>query len=838
MAAAIWTVAVVCIALFGRVGVASASGYIRVEGDCRLEEAIRSANHDRAYGGCSAGYGADIIELSHDVHLDAPLPPVRSDITILGNGREIDGSQRYQILYVEAGASLALEHVVLSRGRGQDEGDLRAGSYKLGGAVFNLGSLRVHNSVFRDNYAEDGGGAILNNGSLRVSGSVFHNNSARFAGAIDNWSEEAVLHISDSEFRDNHVPQFGGALDNGGSATIEGSAFYGNSAGTGGAINNFTALAVRDSVFAGNSAAIGGAIGNSRDEATLEIRSSQFRQNQARVGGAVSVSAGYARLADSAFQANLASAAQGGSGDQIGGAVSIRSEGHISNSEFRDNYAGDYGGALQIRGQATIRFSYFGGNSAGDGGGAVYSLGEATLSQSVIRDSFAPAGGGLYIAGGDFRLRQSVLADNANGDCRVDPGRPGLAESRDNHISDGGCGARWRGAVYAGYCPPGQSRGGICLIGAGDAWQAAEMPAEEPTAPAQPRYAGIVVDARCSLADAIRAANDDQGRGGCRAGAGADRITLTRNLVLRGELPPIKSEIRLDGNGHSVSGAGSYRIFMVEAYGALELNDISLEDGWVADDGELNLIGDGAAVLNLGTLRINRSVVRGNRAGEDGGAIRNAGDLVVSGSSFLGNVADRQAGAIYSAEASGNPRAATLTIRDSEFNDNHSSRHGGAIFAEGQLTVIDSGFHANRAAVSGGAIYSLALASVRGSVFSENGAWRNGGAIYNDYKAHITIDESEFRGNAARGGGGALMTYGRASVTISDSVFHDNSAAEGGGLMAKGLASGGNAFYGELRLRYNYFAGNAGGDCRLGEYGLIRESDGNSSDGSCQARLP
>ena len=833
MATAIRIISLLCIALFTKTDAVSAAGYIRVDSFCRLEDAIRSANSDRAYGGCNAGSGADTIELSRDIALARSLPQIRSDITIRGNWQSIDGNKRFQIFYVAAGASLAIENLTLTRGLGQDDGSLHEGSYKLGGAIFNLGSLSVHGSIFSHNSADDAGGAILNNGSARVTGSAFHDNDARIAGAIDNWSDEAILHISDSEFSNNHAAQFGGAIDNGGSLTIEGSAFYDNSADAGGAINNFTALGLSDSIFSGNQARSGGAIRSSRDQATMDIRGSQFSDNSARFGGAVNINQGYANISATEFQGNFTDTASGGSGDQTGGALSIRSEAHISNSIFRDNYSGNLGGAIHIRGQASISHSLFSGNSAYDAGGAIHSQGEATLSSSDIRQSYAPRGGGIHIADGYFRLRHNILSDNASDDCRVELGRDSLRESRDNHISDGSCGARWRGPIHDGYCPPGQYRGGSCQVGYSAANQGARAAAVEPRTPAQPSYSGIVVDSRCSLADAIHAANEDRARGGCRPGDGADTITLTMDLRLGQDSPAITSEIDLQGNGYTISGDGRYRIFTVDTYGALELNDVTLTEGWAADDGALNLIGDGAAILNLGTVRINRSSLRDNRSGEDGGAIRNAGDLLISGSSFLYNIADRQAGVIYSADATGNPRSATLTISDSEFSYNHSARHGGAIFAEGSLTISNSSFHGNQAAVSGGAVYSLGQASVSRSVFSDNGARKNGGAIFNDYQAHIRISDSELRNNVATEAGGGLMTYGRASATISDSVIHENSARLGGGLVAKGIARNSQVFYGELYLRYNYFSGNRGGDCHLAEYGAMRESRGNRSDGTC-----
>ena len=809
-----------------------ASGYIRVDGRCQLDDAIRAANSDRAQGSCPSGYGADTIELTRDITLHAALPAISSDIVILGNGHSIDGDRRHQIFTVEAYASLTIENLSLTRGQGGDEGSLHEGSYKLGGAIFNLGSVTARDSSFIDNYADDAGGAILNNGWMQVTGSLFRDNNARIAAAIDNWSPDATMHISDSEFSNNHAAQFGGAIDNGGSITIERGAFYDNSADSGGAVNNFTALGVSDSIFSGNRARSGGALRNSRDEATMEVSASGFTENKARFGGAISIVKGYATISDSLFNGNEADAS--GSENSQGGAISIVGEAHISDSAFHDNYAGSYGGAVYIEGQASLRASEFSGNIADQAGGAIYSKGEASLSASSIHYSYAPDGGGIHIADGYFRLRQNILSENARDDCQIGwDGR--LSESRDNHISDGSCEPRWSGPAHPGYCPPGQFRNGSCQVGLPDnANRAAAAPKQEPATRPQRYGDGILVDASCSLGDAIRAANLDRESGGCRAGYAADTIILEQDQRLWEALPEISSVITLQGNGHSISGDGRYRIFTIAADGELEINDATLAEGYAADDGQLNLIGDGGAILNLGSLRINRGILRGNRSGEDGGAIRNAGTAEINDSAFHGNSADRQGGAIYSGDASGNPRSASLKLSDSEFSDNSANRHAGAVFADGGLDVISSAFNHNQASVSGGALYNLGQASVSASHFTGNTSGKNGGAIFNDYEAHIHISDSDFRSNSAASGGGGLMSYARASATISDSQFHSNRARTGGGIMVKGLRRDNQTFTGDLYLRNSELSGNAGGDCYIGEYGNLRESHGNViGDGSC-----
>ncbi|MCY4144990.1 MAG: SH3 domain-containing protein [Chloroflexi bacterium] len=61
---------------------------IRVAGDCGFSSAIKSANEDKARGGCAAGKGADTIILTRHVRPNGELPSIRSRIVIQGNNFE------------------------------------------------------------------------------------------------------------------------------------------------------------------------------------------------------------------------------------------------------------------------------------------------------------------------------------------------------------------------------------------------------------------------------------------------------------------------------------------------------------------------------------------------------------------------------------------------------------------------------------------------------------------------------------------------------------------------------------------------------------------------------
>jgi hypothetical protein len=82
--------------------------------------------------------------------------------------------------------------------------------------------------------------------------------------------------------------------------------------------------------------------------------------------------------------------------------------------------------------------------------------------------------------------------------------------------------------------------------------------------------ATITVDGVCTLADAITAANTNSATGSCIAGdVGPDTIDLQTNVTLGAVMPTITSVITLEGNGFTVSGNNSVRVFNVQSGGDL-----------------------------------------------------------------------------------------------------------------------------------------------------------------------------------------------------------------------------------------------------------------------------
>ena len=408
---------------------------------CPLDDQIIAANTDTGVGPCPAGNGADVIYMVRDFTLADRLPPITSEITILGNGYTISGEDKFGLFEVDGG-KLTIKDLTLTKG----------------------------------NAAE--GGAIR--------------------------------------------------LRNGGQAAVE----------------NVT--------FVENSATAGGAIAAEHYKVRLDVSKSRFHRNRADDnGGAIYIN---------------------------GGVV------NISGSAFQDNSAAYFGGALYTAdGRVSVSNSTFSGSSAAEGGGIYANGAETTVTHVTIvgnRASQARAGG-IYKESGLLYLRNSVVAGSILGDDCYGL----LDQSRGNFSQDGTCGTQpggdplldeltgtpahhplqhnspAHGAADPSFCLPtdqlGQPRRAAwCDIGAVETERDSSAP---------PARAAIPPD--CSLGDQIVAANTDAPAGACPAGDGADTISLTKDLWLSGPLPPITSDITIRGNGHTLDGAGRYRIFDIGGEG-------------------------------------------------------------------------------------------------------------------------------------------------------------------------------------------------------------------------------------------------------------------------------
>jgi len=286
--------------------------YAPATGDtgCALREAVQAANTDTAFGGCSAGSGADTIKLGAHTYMLA-IPPMfvtdnsRGDLNILGNvaiegvsaaATVVDGHSLDRI-FTNLHNSLTIRRVTLQKG------------YRLaaGGAIFSAGPITITDSVLSANtssggpggglYAEDtivtlqrvtvtGNGAGTDGGGIAVLGtsashvtiedSTIKSNTAPGDRGAGLYSAGTSLIVRRSLFTQNHGGN-GDGLYNWGTADITNTTFTDNGdnveGGQGGGIyNNATATLVNVTISGNRADNYAGDGGNIYNAGTLTAR--------------------------------------------------------------------------------------------------------------------------------------------------------------------------------------------------------------------------------------------------------------------------------------------------------------------------------------------------------------------------------------------------------------------------------------------------------------------------------------------------------------------------------------------------------------------------------------
>ena len=698
-----------------------------------LFAAIQAAN--------SSG-GSHTITLSEDIALSAALPPITGEINIEGGGHSISGVGIYRIFDV-AGGTLVINDLTMTRG-----------SAEIGGAIRlrNGAQVTIENSALSDNAATHGGAIATSSSSdrLTINSSSFSGNIAeKSAGAI--YANGGTLHISNSEFVRNcgeratngvtteiRPDNFELTFDSHGCVHI--TEFWIDRAleGDGGAIRllNGAQVTVEGSIFSENRATHGGAISTSGDSDRLTIESSSFAGNQAESSaGVINVMGGTVSISKSSFMDNRSASSGGVIGAESGGI-------QIANSTFHNNRAFGPGGVLDVSGSEVT-------------------LTHVTMLKNVSTNAVSNA---VDKQDGIVNLRNSIIAGGGRGDdCRG-----GLDQTIGNLSQDGTCGIsasedpRLDGltgsppyhplrdhspaidAADPEYCLDTDQIGTArpqddgCDIGAIESTTA--MLAPTPIVPPPP----------CPLSLQIIAANTDAPAGGCPAGSGHDFITLTQDITLSALLPRITSDITIEGNGYTISGAGRFRIFSVDA-GKLTINNLTLTKGKTFGQND------------------------------PGGAIRiqAAGEVVVSDSIFSDNQAST--GGAIGTESD----QTKLTVYNSVFVGN-LAYDGGAININGggSATVTNSSFLKNTVPFQGGV----------------------GGAINAGFSGTVDISNSTFAGNTANRGG-AVYARWNARVTLTHVTMFGNHAGLGEGVLTE------KDFIGVFRLRNSIVAGGGRNDC-------------------------
>ena len=252
----------------------------------------------------------------------------------------------------------------------------------------------------------------------------------------------------------------------------------------------------------------------------------------------------------------------------------------------------------------------------------------------------------------------------------------------------------------------------------------------------------FVENGKCSLAEAIFAANSAKPKDTCAAGGkeqsiivlepGIYHFTQADHTPQQGEwaystrtigngLPAVIRTLTIRGNDATLLRDDTQEQFrfLEVLYGTLTLQDVTLQGGDAGDDWAGGIYSFNVSLV-LDHVHLNE-----NHAKNGGGLYLDFGALTITNSQFDGNQADFAGAGTYI-------NSAKADIHSSQFIENHVGARGGGLFAEGvTLSVGESLFLRNQSdGIRGGAIYvNHVNMIVSHSQFYQNRTTSYGGAI-------------------------------------------------------------------------------------------------------------
>lgn len=270
----------------------------------------------------------------------------------------------------------------------------------------------------------------------------------------------------------------------------------------------------------------------------------------------------------------------------------------------------------------------------------------------------------------------------------------------------------------------------------------------------------FIENGKCSLGEAIFAANSAQPKDSCAAGVAGESVIelmpgeyhftqrdqtppqvewMVSVVDIGDALPPIIYSLTIHGNGAKLirdESAEPFRFFEL-MFGTLTLQNLTLQGGDVQGDW-------GGAIYSMNSsISLDNVHLLNNRA-ENGGAIYfNLGALTVQNSEFIGNHATSGGAALF-------VDSSRVTIDATRFEENASDGNGGALYAEtvnlkmNKVIFIKNRVTGEEYGSRGGGIYANHVnLQITESQFYQNESPMYGGAIAINNPELAGTDEEE-----------------------------------------------------------------------------------------------
>ena len=724
-----------------------------------------------------------IIELNYnyvyDEYVDSGSININKALTINGNGRTLDGSNKVRIMNV--GNNVVLNNINFVNGHAYTGGAIYYGgsssSYSSNSTGSNsANSISILNSTFISNSADDDGGVIYASGRVvNIVNSTFVNNSGNYWGNVF----AGTVNCINSTFVNNYAGVSGGAIY-ANSVNISDSTFISNSADQGGAIRiNSESSQITNSTFIANGAGLGGAIYSRYSN--IVVSDSSFINNTDNDGNyAVHSHVSNLTIEDCIFIGNNNVSY---SKDSFSVYISLNGEfyypGSVSlyirtyidegidfgvfiNDEFYRNISVSWSNSLVLNnltpGEYRVSFvfeeteRYYG----------------RTSSTSFIVNKFEPE---IDIGVENIQLGEDLIVNVAL-NCNVTDYAIVNVGNNSYNISL----VKGKGNLAIPNLDGG-SYEIMVIYGGNDLYESVSS------------SASVVV---LSPGDILLSAND---------------IVINEDLII---------EITVGGNAtdkiYVDINNETYAVDIINSHGTLSISDLPIgEYAVVAYYNEGNstistscnvsvidytytfsdlqtLINDAKAGStielvhnyvydNTGSISINKAItINGNGHILDGNNEARIfdiyeSDVVLNDLTFV-NGNSWRGGAIYN--------NAYLTINNCNFVDNYANDDGGAICSDSDFSIVNSTFISNSASDDGGVIYASGrVVNIVNSTFVNN----SGNYWGNVFAGTVNCINSIFMDNYARCGGGAIYVD---SVNVKNSTFIGNSAQYDGGAIRYG----------------------------------------------------
>ncbi len=311
--------------------------------------------------------------------------------------------------------------------------------------------------------------------------------------------------------------------------------------------------------------------------------------------------------------------------------------------------------------------------------------------------------------------------------------------------------------------------------------------------------------------DSIQVANDDVGV------ANGDTLYIVDDTLTEGDIS-IDKDLVIIGSGSlntsvlqaaADSGTAGYGVMYINSANTVKLVNLTIQHGVAAQGGGIENAGylemyhcivqknvstdisssGGGGIDNEIRLTLFETDFIDNYSYGHGGAINmeDDGSLFAEGCSFMHNIAEYGGGAI------GMPYGDTLYLDGCVFDGNTAQGgQGGAILDGGGnsdeiIYIGNSEFRNNSAYNNGGAIHLYMDSTfMENCIIEDNYAEDHGGGIY-VYEGTLVVDSCTFQNNESLNGGGGIYNSDGDDMLITNSLIQDNITGDygGGGVLSE-----------------------------------------------------